>query len=182
MGALRRQLHAEPTRRARTDAEATPTRCTWLVAAVIAVITTAGCDSCNETSPTSVAPNTAATTTWKIAPPMNVPRRCNNRCRISGGCHWDGRRCVATSDAHCRQAHACRVNGMCTNQGGLCRGTSDEDCKQATRCADEGLCHYRGRGATNCYAKTDDDCAKSKHCEQMGKCNLDRGYCVRPGH
>ncbi len=152
------------------------------VAALLSATAATGCQDCNQ-GPLAPPPSTAETETAAPAPEEKIPRACRPHCRISGLCHYDGKVCLAQSDADCKQAHACRVNGMCTAERGRCVGTSDADCKASERCTNEGLCHLRpGRGATTCMAKSEADCAQSAYCKLHGACQLEVDHCIIPGN
>jgi hypothetical protein len=153
-------------------------------------LTLGGCDSCNRAgdkgAPASGSSARVAQTTTTTTPApgadLVVPKVCKTHCRIAGGCYFNGRTCVSTNDAHCRQAHACKVNGMCSNKDGRCIGTSDDDCKASQRCNNEGLCFLReGKGPTNCYAKSEADCKASAYCRDKGKCELYDKRCIKAG-
>jgi len=101
-------------------------------------------------------------------------------CRDEGRCTAEQDRCVAASDADCRQrSEVCARTGKCTATGGTCIATTDEDCKASSWCAVYGGCHaQQGR----CLALSDADCQSSSGCKQYGWCTVNmQGECVKVG-
>lgn len=101
-------------------------------------------------------------------------------CRENGLCTAEGDRCIAGSDADCRdRSEVCSKLGRCTALDGTCQATSDADCKASAFCQIYGGCHAKD-GV--CLALTDDDCKDSSGCKQYGWCTAnDQGECVKMG-
>lgn len=105
-------------------------------------------------------------------------RRCGESTDPDSFALMDGTICAARKDADCRRAHwACRLEGRCAARDGRCVATSDADCRDSYRCERDGWCTAEdGR----CVAGRDADCADSVACEVLGRCVEVDGACTQP--
>jgi len=67
--------------------------------------------------------------------PPPAGRECTwDECSRAGHCTLSDGRCVAASDADCRNAEPCRLEGRCSARGGECRALTDADCERGYDC------------------------------------------------
>lgn len=103
---------------------------------------------------------------------------CGFVCRAYGACTVAGDRCVAATDADCRQSLVCALEGRCTVFGGRCIASSEAECRASEQCRIGGRCSWVGEV---CLAVTAADCARSQGCRLFRNCALDpRRGCVSP--
>ncbi len=103
-------------------------------------------------------------------------RATTEACPIYGQCSLGERRCIAKSDADCRNAKVCAQQGECSASNGFCVATADADCKRSVACHLEGSCTAKDR---RCVAGSDEDCRASElSCQKRGKCTAKNGVCI----
>jgi len=91
-------------------------------------------------------------------------------CGYHGECARQGDRCVVGDAEDCRVSEGCRQDGSCSLKGSRCAPMSDADCRSSVRCAEDGLCRLGFEMCEPKYDPSADDCARIGHCIAAGLC------------